>query len=132
MNKIELLKSLVNLAWADGDIHPAEKDFIFSLAHIHNIPLENVRELLKTRHNSQYPAQLNEDEKLEYLIHLLQLMKVDGKIYNSELQYCYKIAGIIGYSEEIVTELLVLTPNGDLNSEERLQLLKKAKEYTGV
>ena len=122
---------LINLAWADGNIHQKEKDFIFSLANIHNIPLSEVKELLATKHNSQYPAQLNDEEKLEYLIHLLQLMKIDGKIFYSELQYCYKIAGIIGYSEEVVTELLVLTPSGDLGLDERHDLLNKAREYTG-
>ncbi|MEM9338993.1 MAG: TerB family tellurite resistance protein, partial [Bacteroidota bacterium] len=51
-------------------------------------------------------AGLSFDQRFEYLISLIELMKIDGKIYLSEVNYCKGIAKKLGFKKEVISKLV--------------------------
>jgi len=50
-------------------------------------------------------SDIGEDEQFEYLLNVVQLMKIDGKVYNGELLFCAELASRLGYQPEVIMEL---------------------------
>jgi phage I-like protein len=48
---------------------------------------------------------LTEDQKFENLYHLIQLMKSDGQVFKSEINFCEQVAEKLGYKKGVVAEL---------------------------
>jgi hypothetical protein len=48
---------------------------------------------------------LDEEERFELLYDVVQLMKIDNKIFNEEILYCQQIAMKLGYPLEAIMEL---------------------------
>ena len=47
------------------------------------------------------------DEKYDYIYNLVQLMKIDGRLYKEELSFCARIASKLGYDENVLLELML-------------------------
>ena len=50
-------------------------------------------------------SDLHPDHKFEYLFNIVQLMKVDGKVFQSEIDFCEKIALKLGYKPGVIADL---------------------------
>ena len=48
---------------------------------------------------------LSFDQKFEYLVSVIELMKVDGKIFLSEINYCKEIAEKLGFKKEVISKV---------------------------
>ena len=48
---------------------------------------------------------LPSDEKFDHLINIIQLMKVDGKVRNAEIEFCEIMAMKLGYRPQVIQEL---------------------------
>ncbi|MEM6641918.1 MAG: hypothetical protein AAF616_02970 [Bacteroidota bacterium] len=91
-------KALIALARADGEIDMHEKIFIDYLAERQDLSMKELKEYVNSTHKfSDLADELDEDDKVEILVHLVKLMKADGKILDSETSYCEKIARDCGY-----------------------------------
>jgi hypothetical protein len=50
-------------------------------------------------------AVFTDDQKFEHLYYLIQLMKMDGQVFRSEIVFCEHIAEKIGYRKGVVAEI---------------------------
>ena len=50
---------------------------------------------------------LNEDEKFEFIYSVVQLMKIDGRLYDEEIKFCAKMVSKLGYDEAVLFELIL-------------------------
>lgn len=50
---------------------------------------------------------LPDDEKYEQIYNMVKLMKIDGRLYKEEIQFCARIATKLGYEEDVLTELML-------------------------
>jgi len=48
---------------------------------------------------------LTNDEKFEHLYYLIQLMKMDGQVFRSEIVFCENIAEKLCYKKGVVAEI---------------------------
>jgi hypothetical protein len=48
---------------------------------------------------------LTADEKFEHLYYLIQLMKMDGQVFRSEIVFCEQIAEKLGFKKGVVGEI---------------------------
>ncbi len=48
---------------------------------------------------------LSDDEKFEYLYNIVQLMKIDSKIYLSEINFCEDMAVRLGFNKKVIGRL---------------------------
>jgi uncharacterized membrane protein YebE (DUF533 family) len=99
------LNILIQLATADGALAGKERKLIEHIAKVNNVSGDQIKKLL----NSPIPItdlqHLSEEERFEYLYMVIQLMKVDGQVFKSEIVFCEDIAEKLGYKKKVVAEL---------------------------
>ncbi|MFM8758981.1 MAG: hypothetical protein ACKODS_05470, partial [Methylophilaceae bacterium] len=62
-------------------------------------------------HEVIMPESMSAEEKFDYIFSLVQLMRLDERLYQEELKFCFKIAERLGYSQEAIFELLMHVKN---------------------
>jgi hypothetical protein len=50
-------------------------------------------------------ANFDPDEKFDCLFNVVQLMKIDGKVYQSEIDFCERVAIKLGYKPGVIANL---------------------------
>lgn len=104
---LDQLKLLVNLARIDGDVAERERKYISNIGLANNISMEDIKPLFEKEHDIIIPADLNPEQKFNYIFSLVQLMKIDERLYKDEIQYCSKVAAKLGYDEPVMFELML-------------------------
>lgn len=110
MNASIRLKYLVQLALVDNTFDDEEMKFIVNLGRANNLTEEEINSIinegLKSKDFDDHEfTGLSFDQKFEYLVSIVELMKVDGKIYLSEINYCKDIAEKLGFKREIISKV---------------------------
>lgn len=101
----EQLHILAYLAAIDGAITEQEVRLIHSLGHLHKIPHDEVDRIIANPNPGEDLSQLSPDQKYEYLYNIVQLMKIDGKVFKSEIAFCQEMAVKLGYKKSVIAEL---------------------------
>ena len=96
---------LVNLAASDNIIAEQEARHIRIIASAAGMSGDEVDEMLKDPQPIGSLSHLNDDEKFEYLYNVIQVMKIDGQVFKSEIVFCEQIAEKLGYKKKVVGEL---------------------------
>ena len=99
------LNILVQLATVDGTLATKERRLIEHIAKVNNVDDELVTDLLKNPQPIPQFEHLSEEERFEYLYMVIQLMKIDGQVFKSEIVFCEDIAEKLGYKKKVVAEL---------------------------
>lgn len=127
MPAIAQMKLLINLAKIDGRVAEREKNYILNIGLANGFSTAEVEELFEKRHAIVVPDNLNEHEKFEYIFSLVQLMKIDEKIYKEEILFCSKIAAGMGFDQQVMFDLMlhvkaVCMENEDIHALKELTL----------
>jgi hypothetical protein len=101
------LKLLINLARIDGAVAEREQKYIANIGLANGIPTEAIAPLFDQDHKIIIPSNLTPDQKFEYIFSLVQLMKIDERLYQEEIRYCSKVASKLGYDESVMFELML-------------------------
>lgn len=99
------LKMLIQLATTDNELADKEVKMIHQIGKANGMTDDEVSVLMKNPHPIGSLETLSEDQRFEYLYSLVQLMKIDGKVYKSEIVYCEDMAEKLGYKKSAVSEL---------------------------
>lgn len=98
---------LVQLARIDGVVVQEEIDLITEIATNYGMSSEEISACFEDPDHVGDLSDLAADEKYEHIYNMVQLMKIDGRLYKEEIQYCAKMATRLGYDEEVLTELML-------------------------
>lgn len=101
----EQLSILVHLAMVDKYIADAEIKLVHHLGALHGLSRKEIEEIIESPQPMPSEFEGSEKEKFEYLFNVVQLMKVDGRVFQSEIAFCEKIAMQLGYLPGVITEL---------------------------
>jgi uncharacterized tellurite resistance protein B-like protein len=123
---LEQLKLLVNLARIDGDVAERERKYISTIGLANNVAAHDILPLFEKNHELVVPANLNPEQRFSYIFSLVQLMKIDERLYKEEIQYCSKVASKLGYDENVMFELMLHVRSAMESGE--MQILKKLTE----
>ena len=110
MNAALRLKYLVQLALVDHAFDDRELEFIKNLGKANKISEEEIDTIVKdglSRKDfidDEFQG-LSFDQKFEYLVNIIELMKIDGKIYLSEINYCKDIAEKLGFKRNVISKV---------------------------
>ena len=99
------LNILIQLATIDGTLASKERKLIEHIAKVNNADENQIKELLNKPEPISNLEHLSSDERFEYLYMVIQLMKVDGQVFKSEIVFCENIAEKLGYKKKVVAEL---------------------------
>ncbi len=117
MALLEQLKLLVNLSRIDGEMAEREKNYITNIGKANGFPESSVATLFYTTHEVIIPNNLTPDQKFNYIYSLVQLMKIDERLYKEEIKFCSSVASRLGYSEQAMFELMLNVKNTSDESE---------------
>jgi uncharacterized membrane protein YebE (DUF533 family) len=99
------LNVLINLAASDKKVADRESKLIQTIAKANGISKEEVDQLLNNPQPIGSMNSLTNDEKFEHLYFLIQLMKMDGQVFRSEIFFCEHIAEKLGFKKGVVAEI---------------------------
>ena len=99
------LNILIQLATIDGTLATKERKLIEHIAKVNNVSDDQIKELLNKPESIPDLQVLSDDERFEYLYMVIQLMKVDGQVFKSEIVFCEELAEKLGYKKKVVSEL---------------------------
>jgi len=107
MSALSQLKLLVNLALIDDEVADREKKYITNIGLANGLTEQDVVYLFGQNHEVIIPQGLTKDQKFDYLFSLVQLMKIDERLYKDEIKYCSQVAAKLGYKQEVMFELML-------------------------
>jgi len=107
MPDLSQMKLLINLAQIDGTVAERERNYIINIGRANGIYPDQVEPLFDQRHELIVPNNLTDDQKFEYIFSLVQLMKIDERMYKEEILFCSKIAARLGYDQEVMFDLML-------------------------
>ncbi|MEP5611222.1 MAG: TerB family tellurite resistance protein [Cyclobacteriaceae bacterium] len=99
------LSVLVQLANIDGDFAGEEKDLIYMIAKANGITKDQVNDMIENPEPLPPMSTISDEDKFEYLYHLVQLMKIDSQVYLSEIKYCEELAEKLGFRKNVISDL---------------------------
>ncbi len=106
MLKIEdQLSILVHLSMADDFLAKEESKLIRSIGERNGLTSDQIEKIIDKPGDIPNLRDLLPEEKFNYLFDVIQLMKVDGKIHQKEINFCEKIALALGYKPGVVADL---------------------------
>ncbi len=107
MSALPQLKLLVNLALIDEEVADQEKRYITNIGLANGLLVQDIEFLFNQRHEVIVPKGLSDDQKFDYVFSLVQLMKIDERLYKNEIKYCSQVAAKLGYKQEVMFELML-------------------------
>jgi hypothetical protein len=118
------LKVMIGLARIDGMVADREKNFIRNIGRANGLNDQDIDPLFDQHHSLIIPENLSHDDKFNYLFNLVQLMKIDERLYREELLFCSKIASVLGYRREVLAEMMLNVRPGAMTAAE-IESVKK-------
>jgi len=99
------LNLLIALASSDSKISEREAKVLKIIAKVNGVADAEFEEMLKRPASVGQINTFTESEKFEILYLMIQLMKADGHVFKSEIEFCEKVAEKLGYRKEVIKEL---------------------------
>ncbi len=126
----ETLNVLIQLAASDNQVAEKEAKLIQMIGVSNGVGKSEIDEMMK---NPSGPigdlSLLTDDQKFEHLYHVVQLMKVDGQVFKSEIVFCEDIAQRLGYKKGVIAELSTKIFSDPSITADRDLLRKKTQRY---
>ncbi|WP_276372491.1 TerB family tellurite resistance protein [Chryseolinea sp. H1M3-3] len=129
MSALNQLKLLISLAQIDGKVAERERNFITAIGKANEVRPDEIEPLFDQRHELIIPGDLTDDQKFDYLFSLVQLMKIDERMYKEEMLFCSKIAANLGYSNDVMFELLLHVKAGVMEKDEVVNLKEITQKH---
>jgi len=104
---IPQLKLLINLAQIDGEVVEKEIKYITNIGLANGIPPAEITSLFEQNHDMIIPADLSEQQRFDYILSLVQLMKIDERLYQEEMRFCSEVASRLGYDHTVLFDLML-------------------------
>lgn len=125
----EQLNILINLAASDQTVEDKEAKILYMIGKANGLSKEEVEAMMKAPQPIGDLSVFSEDQKFENLYHLIQLMKADGQVFKSEINFCEEIAEKLGYKKGVVAELSSRIYSDPSITADRKMLMERAHKF---
>lgn len=109
---IRHLSNLVHLAQIDEHFDDTEKDLVYKIGEKNGMSKDEIDKLIVDAANIDIVVPESEEDQFEHLFNVVQMMMIDGKLYQKELDYCVEVAIRLGFKKIIVTVLIRAIEDG--------------------
>lgn len=123
------LNTLVKLGSADGLLSEKEIRLVKMFAKLNGMEDAEIEEVINNPQPIEDLNLLSDDQKFEYVYSLVQMMKADGQIFKSEIEFCENIAVQLGYKKSVIGELSSRIYSDPAITSDRDKLKEKAQKY---
>jgi len=118
MNDLSRMKLLINLAKVDGQVADKEKNYLINIGRANGIYPDEIYPLFTQSHDVLVPGDMTDDQKFDLMFSLVQLMKLDERMYREEIAFCGQVAAKLGYNKQVMFELLSQVRSAGMESAE--------------
>jgi uncharacterized tellurite resistance protein B-like protein len=125
----EQLNVLINLAASDGQVAERESKLIHMIGLSNGVSKEEIAEMIKNPKPIGQLSSLSSDQKFEHLYHMVQMMKMDGQVFRSEIAFCEEVAEKLGYKKGVIAELSAGIYSDPSITSDRQRLRSKADKF---
>jgi uncharacterized tellurite resistance protein B-like protein len=129
MNALSRMKLLISLAKIDGQVADKEKNHLITIGRANGIYPDEIYPLFTQTHEVVVPGNLSDDQKFDLIFSLIQLMKLDERMYREEIKFCGQVAGRLGYNKQVMFELLSHVKSGAMQADEMDSLKKLTQAF---
>jgi uncharacterized tellurite resistance protein B-like protein len=129
MTMLPQLKLLINLARIDGEVAEREQHYITNIGVANGIPGSDIQPLFSQSHEVIVPDDMNADQRFSYIYSLVQLMKIDERLYKAEIKYCAEVSAKLGYDRDVMFELMLNVKTAAMQPNEIRALKKLTAKY---
>ncbi|HEY9045241.1 MAG TPA: hypothetical protein VIN08_05070 [Ohtaekwangia sp.] len=123
MAVLNQMKLLISLAQIDGKVAEREQYYIINIGRANGFYPDEIKPLFDQRHELIVPDDLAPNQKFDYIFSLVQLMKIDERMYKEEILFCSQIAVKLGYDQQVMFDLMLHVKAGNM-SESEIEELK--------
>jgi hypothetical protein len=129
MSSLDTMKMLISLARVDGRVADRERNYLLNIGRANGFYPDEINPLIESNHALVLPNDLTDDQKFEYVFTLVELMKIDERMYKEEMMFCSQIAGTLGYDQEVMYDLLLHIKAGAMSPEEKNSLKELTRKH---
>jgi uncharacterized tellurite resistance protein B-like protein len=129
MSALTQMKLLISLAQIDGNVAEREKNYIINIGRANGIYPDEITPLFNKRHELTIPKDLDKDQRFNMVFNLVQLMKIDERMYKEEILFCSKVAANLGYDQEAMFDFLLHVKTAAMGADEVESLKKITSRY---
>lgn len=131
------LKALIQLSMIDRDFGEPEKTYVYTIGKANRVPEKEiddlVNEVVAEKENSEINYQgLLTEERFDFLYDIIQLMKIDGDVFLTEIKYCESVAEKLGYDKKVVKKMSSRIYGDPSITGNREALMKEANKYLKI
>lgn len=120
---------MVQLAKIDGVVVQDEIDLIKKIGKANGMSSEEISECFEDPTLIEDLDHLSNDEKYDYIYNIVQLMKIDGRLYKEEIRFCAKVISKLGYQEDVLRELILKIYSDENISTDKNTLKENIQQY---
>jgi uncharacterized membrane protein YebE (DUF533 family) len=120
---------LINLAAIDGKIEEREVKLIHSIGKANGLSAEEIDQLIRKPEPIAELSAMTNDEKFEHLYYMIQMMRMDGKVFKTEIAFCENIAEKLGYRKGVIMELAAYIFSDPSITADRKMLRQLAEKF---
>lgn len=111
---IDQLHVLTSIATVDGHVAEEERQVLFTIAKKFGYYEVDIAKFLENPESEADFSDLTTEERLEYMFISLSVVQADDLVYNSEIDFCKKLAGKLNLDSAVVD---VYSTRSDLSKE---------------
>lgn len=123
------LNLLVQLAKIDGVVVQDEIDLIKKIGKANGMSSEEISECFEDPTLIENLEDLADDDKYDYIYNVVQLMKIDGRLYKEEIRFCARLISRLGYEEDVLRELILKIYSDEHISTDKNTLKETIQQY---
>lgn len=129
MNDLSKMKLLINLAKVDGQVADREKNYLVNIGRANGIYPDEIYPLFTQNHDVVVPEDLTDDQKFDLIFSLIQLMKLDERMYREEIVFCGQVASKLGYNKQVMFDLLAYVKSAGMEAKEMASLKQLTQKF---
>src|SRR4030095_2887694 len=103
--------------------------FIVNIGKANGLKESDIELLFDRVHSLVVPADLTDDDRFNYLLSMVQLMKADEKMFKEELLFCKKMSENLGYDSQALFDMLLYVKSTEMTDEEKASLRENVSKY---
>lgn len=128
------MKALVQISFIDGKFDEPEKNHVYAIGKANNLPENKIDEIMKNVVESKEYEDITyeglmKEERFDFLYDIIQLMKIDGEVFLSEIKYCERIAEKLGFDKKVVKNMAARIYSDPAITADRNLVMREAEKY---
>ncbi len=123
---------LVNIGRVDGELAKSELALILDIGIEAGLSKEETMAIVDNPYKLEDMTSLleaSEGEKFEFINDIVTLMNIDNRLTKDEINYCLRVARLLGYKDSVLFEFIIGVNSGQITIPNKSDFKAKVQNY---